>query len=356
MYLPTKPITSSVRDIIINHKITLGRYTNISGSESITSKINNNILYADKCVLHLIDLTHITKHIYLDIDSDSLFVEDLDSDDEININITSSHKLKKDISNSNKISLQQHLQLIIDYIIDQHSDLWHMMKRGDLIEDISMTQFNDQLDCLDDFSPTKGLYIVDKIDNDNNKKCLTGSDIIRNGLTIKYLDKMYKSNIQNNIINNIFIRYAPSITMYTITDFPIGYFDNIIINNYMCSGPTDKSRTSWGFDNCLISLDVNRLYLNKLIKNDVHHVVKYRYNNQLIDYLYVIITFNNLRYMIISEYSSELMRYNMKNEIIYFINKFKSVHHMNTYNKTKDSLINEIAASENILINNVLCI
>lgn len=365
----------------LNQKFSLDNKNGKSSSESDPKKIstvlsskteltfgnNNNpnqIFDTEKCVIHLIDLTpiHIPDIGFLNSDN-NLFYHDGDDDSNINSNLVT-------VSNID-VLLQKQLEIIIEYIIDQHYDLWDKMKRGDLIEDIGITQYNDCLNSLDKFMPTKGRYIVDNISNTNAivnntnvdtdidkinaNVCLKGSDIIRNGLTIKYL-----------VVNsgpNMVTRYTTPIDMHTITDFPIGYFDNqnIITNNYLC--PKEKSRTCWGFDNCLVSLDINRLRINNLSKDSINHTSKNLYINDesivivvVIDYLYIITKFNNIKYMIISEYSSKLEKYDMNNEIYRFIDKFSCIHHMDTYNIKDNDLVKDIANDNNILIDNVLCI
>ena len=390
----------------LDQKITYGSFKNLS-KDNVPGTLyktpykipqrgygTNELFDPDKCVIHLVDLTsiHITNFLFFDMQkdtntsydtysshnsSDNTDNDNIDSGDSNNssydsygsleyvddqnkkFNINMQNVLRNESQDTSQLEilLQQHLKLLIDYITDQHCELWDMMKRGDLIEDVSITKFNDCLDNVDNFSPTRGRYIVDKIDNDlhndlhkkNNR--LKGSDIVRNGLTIKYLvrDSGPKKNT----------RYTIPINMHTITDFPIGYFDDTVTNDYLC--PLDTPRTSWGIDSCLISLDVNRLRLDKLTKNKIHHISKNKIDNNngeslIVDYLYTIILFGGAKYMIISEYSSKLIRYNMKNELIHFINKFKTPNYIITYNKKEDANVKEIANKENVLINNVLCI
>lgn len=409
-------LKKSEHDIVL----TFGNFNHKKKSKKYN---NNKVFDENKCVLHLIDLTpvHITNYMCskssrhatdndtdTDTDTDTNTNTDSESDTDTNSNFDSGYDfdtdydLDEDVAyvnnhininfnydentssktlsdNNNDISLdkdfikiQKHLKSIIDYITDQHCELWNMMKRGDLLEDISMSQFNERLESLDDFSPTRGRYIVEMIDsidnvvndnddNDDNKNNtldvkitknrLTGADVIRNGLTIKYLFVDYgKQKI---------LCHTTPINMHTITDFPIGYFDDVIINDYLC--PCESPRTSWGLDCCLISLDVKRLHLNKLTNNNIFHVSTYMDadNNSksiLVDYLYIIITFKKIRYMLISEYSSKLMRYDMKVERQHFIDKFRCRQHMYTYDKKSDKIIKRIAAKENVAINNVLCI
>lgn len=355
-----------------DQKLTFGHRLPSSGpikQKTIISKgYNTNKLFdTDKCVIHLVDLTQIHIANFISLNSNSYNNSDCsDSDvtDDISVgdinsfcifNENSTHPDNAQV----EVLLQKQLKLITDYITDQYCELWNIMKRGDLLEDVSITQFNDHLDCMDNFSPTRGRYIIDKVCSDlsyntqskgNNR--LKGSDITRNGLTIKYLVR--------NVSPKTIMCYTIPMDMYTITDFPIGYFDNIVINDALCLTMGSlrligTTHISWGSGNCLVSLDINKLHLNKLTKNKVKHVIKNR-ENIIIDYLYVIITFHSIRYMIISEYSSALMRYDMKIELKHFMNKLKTVQHMDTYNRKDDILMKDIANSENILMNNVLCI
>jgi hypothetical protein len=332
-------------NVKLNQRITFGSYE--KPNNTIAKKdINENKLFdTDKCVLHLIDLSAIHIANFMCNEHNPKLINcDLIMGSQKNIDTDSSEYGKK-----GKAILQQHqhLEEIINYITDQHFELWNIMKRGDLIEDVSMSQFNDSLDNINDYLPTCGRYIVDKINADKDLGRLKGSDIIRNGLTIKYLVKDYGPNK--------ITQYTIPIDMYTITDFPIGYFDNILINNYLC--PIDKTHTSWNCNSCLISLDVNRLHLDKITCNNIFHVIKTRKDKIIpIDYLYIIITFKGIKYMIISHYSSETVRYDMNVETLRFIEKFKFVQYMDTYNREENNIIKEIAQNECVLIDNVLCI
>lgn len=344
-------------------KITIGSF-NKSFNKQYRSQ--NKCRYpfdTNKCVLHLIDLTQLYVKNYMrvqmhsyDSNNDSSRSYDHSSYDHSSYDISSLDSgcdYSSDDINNTEVNqmLENHLSLMMDYITDQHGELWNMMKKGDLIEDISITRLNDDLECLNDYLPTRGRYIIDEIiDNDINDKnifYLKSSDITRNGLTIKYLNKhnIYKIS-----------QYAPPLNFFTITNFPIGYFDDIVINDYLC--PNEIPRSCWGMEKCLISLDIVHLGLNKLNKNKIYHKIILEHKNDVsfyIDYLYIIIIFDNIRYMIISEYSSEILNHDMKKEKRLFVKKFKTARYLNNYDKDNKN-IKMIAFMQKVAIENVLYI
>lgn len=117
------------------------------------------------------------------------------------------------------------------YISDQHYELWGIMKRGDMVEDVNSGK----------------RFIVDRQYNQSSS-----IKIIRNGLTIR---DMYTEIFDEGTI-------IPS--FYSITEFPLRYFDNAVINNlhdinyeskkYIIPSP--------------ISFDIDRLGLNNM--NDMY--------------------------------------------------------------------------------------
>lgn len=242
---------------------------------------------------------------------------------------------------------QEYLKTIIDYMMDQHYDMWDMMKRGDLIEDISVTRLNAGIQCLDQYIPTIGMYIVDT-ENNQNHETLTSSHVLRNGLTIRCLvlnDEPYTIR-----------RHTIPKTMYCITEFPIRYFDDIEINYTLC--PDDISRSSWG-GACLVTLDSNKLKLNKLHKQNVKHSIRNVMRNDkkiMIEYLYIIITYVDTKYLLVSEYMTEPIKYDIDNEKTVFIKRIKSGKYLDPYDRFDDKVIQEIAMDQGVDINNVLCI
>lgn len=113
------------------------------------------------------------------------------------------------------------------YISDQHYEIWGIMKRGDMVEDVISGR----------------RFIVDRqYDQSLSIK------IIRNGLTIR------------DMYTEIFDEGTIIPTFYSITEFPLRYFDNVIINNIcninyrpnICVSPSP------------ISFDVDKLGLNEI--------------------------------------------------------------------------------------------
>ena len=162
------------------------------GKSDDNSRVDTSKLFDEKkCVIHLIDTSG-----YKNMCDDDC--------DKYNNNDTkdNEHYQTTKISNINKI------------ITDQHMELWKMMKRGDLVEDINISGHI-----------TNGRFIVDSI-IDNTKM-----DIIRHGLVIKDLERTFDT--KGTILR----------TMHIITEFPSGYFDdsNLIVNDYLCPGEQPKS-------------------------------------------------------------------------------------------------------------------
>lgn len=208
------------------------------------TKLGNNInrIYnKNQCVIHLID----TK-----FRSEKEKEYDSDSDDE-----------------------DKNGEFITKFITDQHPELWDMMKRGDLIEDISVSGYR----C-------DGRYYVETEHSQENH-----IKIIQNGLIVRDL---YRGI-------DMYGTLPPS--FHTITDFPIDYFENIITNNTLY--PRTKSESYW-HGLCLVALDLKKLKLNKLTNDNIFHkkVIKYSdfykssYNHF---YVYAIVTFKKCNYLIL---------------------------------------------------------
>ncbi|VBB18561.1 hypothetical protein YASMINEVIRUS_1024 [Yasminevirus sp. GU-2018] len=391
-------------------KITIGRFRKRT-DESPSKKIDR-ILNTKKCVIHLIDFTpvHVAKIIALDIlpfsidetikseivekrsdtpknlkrgiildvpytppkdnngytdlneddDSGDYVLEGLDEFDEADTTDELVDYLRT-LSSHDKHTLKtEYLKSLVDFITDQHRELWDIMKRGDIVEDISTTQFNDRLESIDDYSPTRGRYIVDYDnlnENPNDDESGSGSSsrerlsvaqVLRNGLTLRYLTVDDEPNKLT--------RHTPPKTMHTITDFPIGYFDDVEVNDILCPG--EIPRSSWGGE-CSIFLDESKLKLNKLKKQNIKHVTRktIRNNNPTtVDYLYTTITYNSVKYLLVSEYPTKPMKYNIDREKEFLIKKVRSGKHLDPYDRTKDTVVKSIATKEGVDIKNVLCV
>lgn len=288
----------------IGHNMNYERKTFIKKSNRSIRLIDPSKIFDDtRCVVHLIDLTHIKAKME--------FLLQANPDTTAGMIGTKTAKY------------------ITNFITDQHAEMWNMMKRGDLVEDVSSSGYRSE-----------GRYIVD------TDKDIKDLGITRNGLIIKDLYREYDD----------YGTIHPD--MYTITEFPIGYFDNLVVNSYLC-GPDMKSY--WHCELSPISLDTKRLRLNRLTKENVFHV-----NHKLpdtddskgadADYLYVIIKFKNTNYMIIREYSNRYSKYNMKKELKTFIKMFKELNMFERYDHKSNENIKLISLSEEVRIENVCCL
>ena len=286
--------------IEIGHNINYERNTFIKKSNRTTNIDTNKIFHENKCVIHLINLEHNKNRM-------DFF-------------------LKNNPDISAKTIGKTTATYITNYLSDQHSELWNMMKRGDLIEDISSSGYR-----------SVGRFIVD-IDPNNKDLGIT-----RNGLIVKDLYREYNS------CGTIY----PD--MCIITEFPINYFDNLVVNSYLC-GPMMKSY--WHCDLSSIALDTHRLRLDKLNSNNIFHSnYKLPDNDDSVnadaDYLYIIVKFKKINYMIISEYSNRYSKYDMKKEIKNFIKLFKKQKLFERYDHMDDDNILLIAKSENVIPDNI---
>lgn len=291
----------------IADKLEIGHNMNYE-RKSFVKKSNRSIDHIDptkvfdtsRCVIHLIDLTNIKAKMEFLIQAN----ED---------------------TKASEIGMKT-ARYITNFITDQHAELWNMMKRGDLVEDVSSSGYRSE-----------GRYIVD-VDKDTKDL-----GVMRNGLVIRSLYLEYDD----------YGTIYPD--MYTITEFPIGYFDNLVVNSYLC-GPDMKSY--WHCELSPISLDTKKLRLNSLTKDNVFHV-----NHALpdtddskgadSDYLYVVVKFKGTNYMIIRDYSNRYSKYNMKKELKLFLKMFKESHMFERYDHKSDENIKLIASSENVKIEDV---
>lgn len=285
----------------IGHNMTYERKTFIKKSNRSTDKIDTAKVFNDtQCVIHLIDLSHVKEKME--------FLIQADAD-----------------TSENVIGLKM-AKYITGHITDQHAELWNMMKRGDLIEDISSSGYR-----------SVGRYIVD---TDENTKDL---GILRNGLLIRDLYREYNKN------GTIY----PD--MYSITDFPIGYFDNLVVNSYLC-GPDMKSY--WHCELSPIAFNKGKLRLDKLTTDNVFHVKDNLPDIEdskgaTADYLYIVIKYKGTSYMIIRDYSNRYFEYDMKKEMRLFLKLFKENTMFERYDHKNDDNIQKIANSEDVSTENV---
>ena len=282
--------------IEIGHNLNYDRKSNRSNDQIDLFRICDE----STCVIHLIDLSHVKEKIILFIQSD---------DDTI----------------ATMIGMKT-AEYITNFITDQHAELWNMMKRGDLIEDISSSGYRSD-----------GRYIVD---TDKDTKDL---GIMRNGLIIKDLYREYDK------CGSVY----PD--MCTITEFPIGYFDNLIVNSYLCGS---DMKSYWHCELSPVCFDSKRLCLKNLTPDNVFHV-----NHKLpdiddsngadSDYLYIVVKVKNINYMIIRDYSNRYSNYDMKKELKNFLKMFNESTMFERYDHKNDENIKKIIASENVRIENV---
>jgi hypothetical protein len=281
----------------IGHNMNYERKTFIKKSNrSVSWKVFDKSV----CVIHLIDMSHIKTKMEFWVRSNP----------DVTVGMIGTKTAK----------------YITDYITDQHAEMWTMMKRGDLVEDISVSGYRSE-----------GRYIVD-IDKDTKDLGVT-----RNGLIIRDLYRDY--DIHGSVYPD----------MYTITEFRVGYFDNPDINDYLC-GPEMKSY--WHCELSPIALDTKRLRLDRLTKENVFHA-----NHKLpdtddsqgadSDYLYVVVKFKGIAYMIIRDFSNRYSVHDMKKELIRFIKMFKESNIFERYEHESDENIKRIALTEEVRIENV---
>jgi hypothetical protein len=295
-----------MKKIILADKIQIGHDINYERKSFVkksnnTDNVDTSKVFNDKmCVIHLIDLEPVKARIQ--------FLIQANEDSDIK---TTGSKMAKHITK---------------YITDQYSELWNMMKYGDLIEDISSSGYRSE-----------GRYIVDR---DLETKDL---GILRNGLIIKDLYRDY--DIYGSILPK----------MYTITKFPIGYFDNPIINTYLGS----SMKSYWHCQLCPVIFNVKKLHLDTLTQDNIYHMnlklddLEDSFNSDA-DYLYVILKFRNNDYMIIKDYSNRYSRYCMKKELNMFIKMFKKNIFHERYDHMDNKNILHIAQIEKIDLHNII--
>lgn len=215
------------------------------------------------CILHLLDLTNFHKK-----------YNNYDLDDDESINSSESDKPLC-------LDKTEYINALNEYITDQYIDLWKMMKRGDLIEDISLLGRYD-------FNMFDGRYIVDSVKQNKKNEAI---NLIRNNLTIKLLDQQ-GDELAGTVV--------PTRDYLTITEFPINYFDNIIINNHHCDCHTPfLINEFWGNHKCKIRLDMVELGLKKIKINEIQQKTYSK-----IVFLYVTFEYDNANFMIIQSFEN----------------------------------------------------
>jgi hypothetical protein len=232
-------------------------------------------------------------------------------------------------------------EIISRFISDQHAELWRMMKRGDFLQNIDIISENEftKKSCLKKKkNKTKHIHELNKrfiIEKNTNELDL---DIIRNGLMLKECYTWY--NNQATIYPNV----------YTITQFPVGYFDDIVVNNYLCPSININTEFFWKpSEKSPIVFNVKKLRLNTLNKDNIF---TYNTNFEYVIYcLYIIINYRKTDYMIIREYSHKYFDYDMKEEVDKFIKLFDKSRMLECYELT--DAIKNVAKKENINIKNV---
>lgn len=173
-------------------------------------------------------------------------------------------------------------EYISDYISDQYPDLWKMMKRGDLVEDINESGYKSQ-----------GRYIVD-IEHSQKEHV----KMIRCGLIITSLYTEY------NDYGTIPLNF------YTITEFSLWYFDddNLVVNDTFAKSDNNNFTSYWYCHPACtpISLDHKRLKLDQLTNNNIFtktdKEINWKKKLKMFDYLYVVLRFKKSNYLFISRY------------------------------------------------------
>jgi len=237
-------------------------------------EIMNELVNETRCVIHLIDTS-------------------------------AYNSAKDDRDDSEKIDINEINQIITD----QHMELWRMMKRGDLVEDMSLSGYM-----------SRGRFIVDKDDTKDDK--INNMDIIRRGLVVKDLDRDIgpkgSCQIPNDKRDGTILK-----TMYTITEFSPGHFDdnNLVVNDYLFPGELPKS--IWKESQNVVWLDTEKLNLDKITNDDIFHIIN-RVKNFDIHYLYLIIEYNKVAYLLYGTYSDRYSKHDIKKITKNIINRLRT--------------------------------
>lgn len=288
----------------MTNQVTIGSYSgekniskkNISQKNDKTKDIDT-VFDKDRCVIHLIDTyPHDIESIDSDIDTDTF---------------------------------------INEYISDQYPKLWKMMKRGDIVEDVSASGYRSQ-----------GRYIVD---TEHSQK--DHMKMIRCGLVVR--DLYYDYDDYGTVPFNF----------YSITEFPLWYFDdeNLVVNDTLCN---NTFYSYWHSTPTPIALDHKRLKLDSLSSDNIfsRRVKEKKWFNgdsnwfEYYEYLYIVLTFKKINYLIIERFSNtkKKSKINSEKKFIEHINyQMLEIVNLEQIRKEYPNVV-EIANKENVNNENIL--
>ena len=325
----------------------------IKYSNNDTIVIGHNPYYAKNCVekprldtTKSFDKTHCVVHLLSSVPG--LNADTMHADDHDDCNDRSDHNDNKGwdenkLSNNGSNKSNEKVKIISDHITDQNPDLWKIMKRGDLVEIIG-------------YRRSDRLYIVDK---DPAPKDL---GIIKNGLILKPL---YTEYDQYGTI-------YPD--MFSITEFQLGYFDQVVINDYFAQTtdsiystyssystcPMERPGGWWRNTKSPVCFNVKKLKLNRLTRCNVFTTTNKIVGKESyqVNHLYAVIKYKAVDYLIIRECSNKYFAYCVEKELERFINLFKKTIFIECYDidDLHESVIKSIALEENVGTENTCCI
>ena len=280
-----------------------------------TSKLQNLTIKPfskDKCVIHLINAGYYCNGSDQDSDSDYW---------------TCDHK--PDQNDHYEKTKEEKVSYCID---KKYPQLWNQMKRGDMVEDVSNSGYRSD-----------GRYIVDSIRSNPDSKTILSK---RNNLILK---DVYREVDDYGTI-------WPD--MHAITEFPIGYFDQLVVNS-LCPGVSEY-QSSWHAEKTIEALDTKKLKLDSLTPNNIF-CSTCNDSNYLI---YCVITYKKTNYIIgMLADCDEKFRINdneLETSTQSFIDIFKKtscffnqIHDID--DRTRDDVV-KIALNEKVLNENILLI
>lgn len=295
----------------------------------------------------------------------------------------------------NELSIK-FMYLINKYLIEHYPNCWKNMKRGDIIQDTTVILCNDVIKSVDKYHATRGRYIISEINIDDTKiktkhKVIEKhihdikDDVRQNDMIVQYLYGHMENFTQEKNIT----KHIPP--FYIITDMPIGYFDNILINISMIRIPIVSNIIEtfannigssiddynngcvvniWGNTKCPIIIDNKRLGMSDINKKYIYYekikgvgnisprkkqsIPSNPLGDLRTEYLYCIIEYKDQHYIIITRYVSSYVPYNMKIEKIKFIERLRRCNVFNIYDIRIDKHIHNIAKKHNINPTNIL--
>ena len=222
------------------------------------------------------------------------------------------------------------------------------MKRGDFVYDV-VTEISD-CEQSDNSSESESMinnnfpfpYIVD-IEKDQPEHV----KILRNGLTIRDPYKLWDP--KGSVLPD----------MYTLTEFPIGYFDRLVYKKNMCQYfDSDVNKIS----PCSVWLDVVKLKLNTLKYENVFHIKTIEYPMNHVHYLYTILIYKKKSYMIINkedQTKDQIEDQKDDGDYQHFMDRFICHFKDPCLIKVSDQInhkVQEIANNEDVLKENILMI